>query len=272
MFTIPYKYTLSIVTTLVVASSLSAAQVATLTSFQANTTAKASEVNDNFTALKNATNDNDTRINAKQNRVSGACAAGYYVQSIEADGSVVCHLDINTDSGGDITEVTAGNGLSGGGSSGIVTLKRAAGSISISSAALQPTIDNTCNLNTGAAYSYFDSSSTSDSCYANAQVTLPDHATIVDMTCRVYKNESNTDRLYVELNQIVLSTGTNVNIISFNTLSNSTDLQTLTGAPVSNTIVDNSQSAYVLTFTPTNHTSTSGINSRFYNCTISYTY
>ncbi len=55
-----------------------------------------------------------------QRRVSASCAAGSSIQAIAEDGTVVCEED--DDSGGDVTAVTAGTGLSGGGSSGPVTL------------------------------------------------------------------------------------------------------------------------------------------------------
>ena len=55
---------------------------------------------------------------ATQVRVTGTCLAGEYVQQINQDGSVIC----DTDAGGDITTVTAGSGLTGGGTSGDVAL------------------------------------------------------------------------------------------------------------------------------------------------------
>ena len=54
-----------------------------------------------------------------QRRVSAACDPGSSIRSIGADGTVACELD---DSGGDITGVSAGTGLSGGGASGAVSL------------------------------------------------------------------------------------------------------------------------------------------------------
>jgi len=52
-----------------------------------------------------------------QRRVSGTASAGRYIRAINADGSVVTGSDT-----GDISAVVAGTGLSGGGTSGPVTL------------------------------------------------------------------------------------------------------------------------------------------------------
>jgi len=58
-----------------------------------------------------------------QQKITGAaCAVGQFVASIAADGTAVCSTPVDTNSGGDITEVVAGNGLTGGGDSGSVTL------------------------------------------------------------------------------------------------------------------------------------------------------
>lgn len=55
-----------------------------------------------------------------QQRVATPCPAGSSIRVINADGSVACQADAN--SGGTITSITAGTGLSGGGASGDVTL------------------------------------------------------------------------------------------------------------------------------------------------------
>jgi hypothetical protein len=58
---------------------------------------------------------------AVQNRVTGSCPAGESIRSIAQNGTVVCETD--NDSGGDVTAVTAGSGLTGGGTSGDISLQ-----------------------------------------------------------------------------------------------------------------------------------------------------
>lgn len=70
-----------------------------------------------------------------QSRVSGNCAAGESIRIINSNGTVTCEPD--SDSGGDITGVTAGTGLSGGGSAGGVT-------ISADTSALQSRVAGSC--------------------------------------------------------------------------------------------------------------------------------
>jgi len=64
--------------------------VGTLTTFQANTKAKAAEVNANFSAVKTAVDGNAGDIATKQKRVTGTCAVGSAIIEIKADGTVVC--------------------------------------------------------------------------------------------------------------------------------------------------------------------------------------
>jgi hypothetical protein len=70
-----------------------------------------------------------------QARVSGTCAAGNYVRAVAQDGTVTCGADANA--GGDVTGVTAGSGLSGGGLSGDVTL-------TVDTASIQNRVSGTC--------------------------------------------------------------------------------------------------------------------------------
>ncbi len=57
---------------------------------------------------------------AIQARVLGTCGPGFYLQSIDQDGTVSCGTD--ADSGGDVTAVTVGTGILGGGASGDVSV------------------------------------------------------------------------------------------------------------------------------------------------------
>jgi hypothetical protein len=134
--------------------------------FVNGTTADADEVNANFSAIESAVNDNDGRITTlesaptpgditgvsagsglsgggfsgnvslsvdptvTQSRVSGTCPAGSSIRVISQSGAVTCETDdVGAGGGGDITDVNAGSGLTGGGSSGSVTLSIASNGV-----------------------------------------------------------------------------------------------------------------------------------------------
>lgn len=59
----------------------------TFTSGEALSSAK---LNENFTALKTAVDALEAAVPGKQNRVSGTCAEGRYIRSVNEDGTVVC--------------------------------------------------------------------------------------------------------------------------------------------------------------------------------------
>jgi hypothetical protein len=70
-----------------------------------------------------------------QSRVTGTCAAGSSIRTIAADGTVTCQPDTN--SGGTITGVTAGSGLTGGGATGAVSL-------SVDTSTIQARVTGSC--------------------------------------------------------------------------------------------------------------------------------
>ena len=133
------KSTFFLTLTLAVAIASGGAWAGSLTvpnTFVTGTPAVAGQVNANFTAAETAVTDNDARITTnaasivnKQNRVNATCSTGSSIRVINSDGSVICEVDDGGTGGGDITAVTAGSGLSGGGVSGEVILNVATGGI-----------------------------------------------------------------------------------------------------------------------------------------------
>jgi len=82
----PAAPTALISTLLLLAPSALAGDVGTLIQFQAQTPARASEVNQNFDAVK-------TAVNSKLDRAIGSCAPGSSIRAIDSGGGVSCEID-----------------------------------------------------------------------------------------------------------------------------------------------------------------------------------
>jgi hypothetical protein len=210
-----------------------------------------------------------------QRRVTGSCAPGSYMYAINANGLVSCRAD--NDSGGDITSVTAGAGLDGGGDNGAVTIKRIGGFVSIGSSAMFPTsINNSgrCYMVRGVRYAYWDLTSSYDSCSAIAHINLPNGATVIDMVCRLYSNDTGTDDLFpfVRLDRYALHNGERSAMAALEVSHVDADtIRTLYTNSIANPLVDNGSYSYSISFFA-RHTNTVGTKNRFYSCAIGYTF
>lgn len=277
MFTKYYKQILSTVTALLAASSLSAG-VALIT-FDANTTAKASEVNTNFITLETRITNNTSNISSlntdKQNRVSSSCAVGSSIRSINVDGTVTCEIDDNTISSADITSVTATGGLTGGGTSGDVTISSASGAVSINHYSMTSNygFNNLCNLNkNNTTYVYHDTSSTNAFCVAVGGLQFPDGVTVTSATCGVYSNDADaTNFPIIYLRRTGISGVGSSTMARMDVGSNSTTVQTLTDNTIDDAVVDNSAYTYGINFYAF-HADDAGIDNRFYGCKFNYIY
>ena len=104
-----------VVTTLLIFGGLFVSGQVELNTFTAGEIIRAADMNENFQNIK-------TALMNKQTRVSDTCAVGSAIRAINTDGTVECQTSGSGGGGGDITSVTAGDGLSGGGDAGDVAL------------------------------------------------------------------------------------------------------------------------------------------------------
>ena len=174
------KTTHTILFGLVAASAwLIAGSVTIPHTFQANTTAKAAEVNANFSAVKTAVDGNANDIATN-----------------EAD------IATNkTDIAAAVTNIRVGAGLSISRVDGNVTIKKRSGYVAVHGSAFNTSSEygNYCALvrnwvaaGTSTNGIYFHPSSNGTNCKAFAEVEIPRGAKIKSMTCRVKHNVSDT--------------------------------------------------------------------------------
>ncbi len=196
----------------------------------------------------------------KQNRVTGVCPPGQAIGAINSNGTVDC------EAGGDITGVTAGSGLTGGGTVGNVSLSLT-GAVSVSG--------NTFVFDSPATGSrsneYVRPTGAPGLATAFASIQLPDGVTMTGMSCSVVDNEVG-ENLIIALNRVAFSSGVNSQPLSFDssTLPTSTAVTlltdtTFTGGPGVD-VVDNTNFHYnIRVFWGNRNT-----DLRLYGCRITY--
>jgi hypothetical protein len=209
--------------------------------FSISLLAYAVDITDTYTTgdTLNATKMNNIKsaVNSKQNRVTGTCTPPLVIGAINADGTVVC------ESGGDITSVTAGAGLTGGGDSGDVTISLPQGQINIHGSEFRFSEDfSGC---TGYISMPGMSWITGTDCIALKGLHFPYGSTINNIACFVYDNNP-TNEIAVNLMRTDLSSATSSFVTGTQTSTDSTTIQTLYNSVSANHLVDNANYTYYL--------------------------
>lgn len=207
-------------------------------------------------------------VNSKQDRVSGICAPEQSIAAINVDGSVICEDD--SDSGGDITGVTAGSGLSGGGTDGTVTLSLS-GAVSVHAAAFNVARpQSSCFYERGNVDRGYMTDASGSGCFVVASIQLPDGVTLGPLDCLV-EDSSQTpgNELRVSVYAINLNDGS-ANLLYITNLSNDSGLQTISDDTPFLTEVDNSTYAYSIFANFGNAVPTTGLEVSLRGCRVSY--
>ena len=244
--------------------------------FNAGSPAVAAEVNQNFQDIKTSVDDNHARLSDVETQtqpLATGCSAGSAIRAIDINGNVICEVDDDTNSGGDITAVSAGTGLSGGGTSGNVSLSLDSGFISVDHISLIPAISEGCEYVKNSTYFYWSPSSTNGNCNGVAHVHLPHQSTLTQFRCFIYNNTSNS--VTVRLTRYNLDNNTTEVIFDFVNYGGSTSRRQyiMYGANPGTGTVDNGNYSYYVSWLTSNYDTTSvSNNGRFYACSIAYTY
>ena len=186
-------------------------------------------------------------VEEKQNRVTGVCPPGYAIGAINADGTIDCEQD--SDSGGDITDVIVGPGLSGGGKSGTVTIKLT-GAASISGAAfrLRNNRGRFCDHSYGLGRMVFIDI-IGWNCNTVASVQIPDGVAMKALVCKIQERDEGV-RMRAILAKVDLSiSGTEYVDPIFETgyTIDHHDPKVITDfTPTGDAVVDNTNAAYYI--------------------------
>jgi len=216
--------------------------------FSANTTAKASEVNENFSTVKNSINDNAGDISINKDQINAnQRAIDNKISSVTASGGIV-----TTTSDMD------------------VSLKLADGYVPVTEAAFHPSRKD-CYLAYDSGVMNFDTSSGAG-CGARASVPLPSNAILTGVACRFY-HEDSTENAVFYLYQSQVYGGNHedrmIGRLIASTTSSEIQIQTM---DVLNSIgPDDTGNAFTIEYYPPN-TDSAGDSEAFIGCFVYYRY
>jgi hypothetical protein len=212
-----------------------AGNVGELITFNAGTPAVAADVNGNFNEVRDQVNDNFARINANSAEISGNSDA---IQAI------------------------------GG-----------AGAVSVSSLAMTSATPKNCviaklfNPGGGAAYAYFETTSTQYNCQMSAGIQLPDKATITGLSCALFDLDGTEYWPIVRLVRQSNDASHADIVASSPALFDSTSVQVVHADFVYYPAVDNGQYSYSLVLTSNGvNAMTASSKLRLYSCAVNYTF
>ena len=249
--------------------------------FQANTTAKAAEVNANFSAVKTAVDGNAADIATnKTNITSNANDIATNAHDIATNASNVANA---------VTNISVGAGLDINRTDGNVTIKKKSGYVAVHGSAFSSWDEygSDCiwirNWQSSVNGAFFGGASTHNDCKAYANVNIPNGASIKSLTCRVkhYVAGDLHVRLYMQNRSYswVFPMGpgniqkTELIDASLAAADQSSDTQEVSGTytPPGPVLLNPTYRSYYIEWDP-NDSSSDSNNEALYDCKVDYEY